>query len=120
MPANSTDEMFPALNWQMFIAERLIQRFNHHLFFLRYCLFSHPTHFPCIRYLHFPEWFEDRLGCARYSHIPLGNLGYDVTNSITDMFFARQLQHNRHLLWASEGSLPDIGGAELDQSSIWR
>ena len=72
------------------------------------------------RYLHFPDWFEDRLECARYAHVPVANLGSDATMSMADVIFARQLVHNRHLLWASEGSLPDIGGAEMDQGWIWR
>lgn len=96
MLANSLDEMFPALGWQMFVAERMIQRF-----------------------LIFPQWFADRLECARYAHVPLCNFGSDALTTIIDVVFSRQLQHNRHLLWASEGPMPDIGGAEADQSSAW-
>jgi hypothetical protein len=36
-----------------------------------------------------------------------------------DVAFARQLQHNRHLLWASEGTHPDLGGAEADEHFLW-
>ena len=28
-------------------------------------------------------------------------------------------QHNRHLLWASEGRYPDLGGAEADEHAVW-
>ena len=38
---------------------------------------------------------------------------------MTDVIFARQLQHNRHLMWASEGAMPDLGGAENDQYGVW-
>jgi DNA polymerase epsilon subunit 1 len=80
----------------MFVSERMVQRF-----------------------LIFPRWFADRLECARYAHVPLCNLGSDALTTIIDVLFARQLQHNRHLLWASEGPLPDIGGAEADQFAAW-
>ena len=96
MPSYTTDEQFPALNWQLFVAERIIQR-----------------------YLHFPEWFSDRVECARFAHIPLANLGVDVTMTMIDVLFARQLTHNRHLLWASEGTTPDLGGSELDPRGVW-
>jgi DNA polymerase elongation subunit (family B) len=48
VPANNQDELFPALGWQIFLAERMIQRF-----------------------LIYPRWLKDRLQCARHSHIPL-------------------------------------------------
>ena len=97
MSANSLDELFPAVGWQMFVAERMIQR-----------------------YLIFPRWFENRLQSARHSHIPVCNLGSDSLTTILDVVFARQLVHNRHLLWASERSAsPDLGGAERDEHLFW-
>jgi DNA polymerase epsilon subunit 1 len=92
MPPNTTDDLFPAVGWQMFIAERMIQRF-----------------------LIFPSWIDDRLACSRHAHVPLCNLGRDVLTTMIDVSFARALQHNRHLLWSSEGVTPDLGGAEVDQ-----
>ena len=72
------------------------------------------------RFLIFPRWLNDRLSCARYANVPLCNLGLDAPTTITDVLFARQLTHNRHLLWASETPLPDLGGAEVDeQSAVW-
>lgn len=62
------------------------------------------------RFLLFPQWFEDRLSCARYAHIPLGtspllsppnhlihmaklgNLGREVNLIMTDVLIARQLE----------------------------
>jgi hypothetical protein len=100
MPAHSLDQLFPAVGWQMFAAERMVQRF-----------------------LIFPRWFDDRLACARYSHIPLCNLGPDALTTVIDVVFSRQLTHNRHLLWASEGTnSPDLGkGADSGQEllDIW-
>lgn len=72
MPHNSTDEYFP-LTWQMFVAERMIQR----LFIL-------------------PTWLEDRLQSANYCHVPLANLGRDVTMTMIDVLFARQLKVSAH------------------------
>ena len=63
----STDEYFP-LTWQMFVAERMVQR----LFIL-------------------PTWLEDRLHSASYCHIPLANLGRDVTMTMIDVLYARLL-----------------------------
>lgn len=48
-----------------------------------------------------------------------GNLGADVCTTMIDVAFARQLQHNRHLLWASEGLHPDLGGSEGDEQFSW-
>lgn len=56
----------------MFVANRMVQRF-----------------------LLFPLWLEDRLQCARHAHIPLCNLGMNAPSTMTDVMFARQLQHNR-------------------------
>ena len=86
MPANSLDSLFPAIGWQLFCAERMVQRF-----------------------LIFPRWFDDRLTAARYAHIPLCNLGTDALTTMIDVTFSRQLLHNRHLLWCSEGTGPDLG-----------
>ena len=82
----------------MFVAERMVQRF-----------------------LIFPAWFDDRLACARHAHVPISSLGMDALTTMIDVTFARALQHNRHLLWASEGTTPDLGGAEVDQHQhgIW-
>jgi DNA polymerase epsilon subunit 1 len=96
MPPNSTDDMYPAVGWQMFAAERMVQRF-----------------------LIFPRWMDDRLDCARYAHIPICNLGADALTTMIDVIFARILQHNRHLLWASETGMPDLGGAEVDHLGVW-
>jgi hypothetical protein len=96
VPANSKDSVFAMFGWQQRLCNLMIQRF-----------------------MFFPDWYEDRLGCARYAHIPLGNLGNDVTMTMADVLFARQLEYNRHLLWAAEGPLPDLGGSENDLQNVW-
>jgi DNA polymerase epsilon subunit 1 len=93
LAGNTLDELFPALGWQMFIAERIVQR-----------------------YLIFPRWFADRLHCARYSHVPVCNLGVDAITTMIDVSYARVLQQGRHLLWASETRVPDVGGEVADNA----
>lgn len=103
MPPNTLDNYYPAVGWQMFAAERMMQR-----------------------YLIFPRWFDDRLNCSRYSCIPICNLGNDALTTMMDVLFARQLTHNRHLLWASDSGsgAPDLGkgadsNSQLDLLDIW-
>ncbi len=100
-PSIGNDDVFPAVGWQQFTCSRLVQRF-----------------------LIFPSWFADRLHSARHALVPVCNLGPDALTTIIDVVYSRQLVHNRHLLWCSEGNnTPDIGdsancvgsaGAELD------
>lgn len=93
LAGNTLDELFPALGWQMFIAERIVQR-----------------------YLIFPRWFADRIHCARYSHVPVCNLGVDAITTMIDVSYARVLQQGRHLLWATETRVPDVGGEVADNA----
>ncbi|CAN0333577.1 unnamed protein product, partial [Discosporangium mesarthrocarpum] len=96
VPGNGEDDRYPALGWQSFAGERMIQRF-----------------------LLTPMWLKDRLDCARYAHIPLANIGPDAPCSMADIFFGRNLKNNRHILWASETTRPDLGGAEGDNNDLW-
>lgn len=51
---------------------------------------------------------------ARYSHIPLGNIGRDWELEALDTLFARSLRDAGHLLWTSDPLLPDVaGGTDL-------
>ncbi|KAM3572228.1 hypothetical protein VYU27_005762 [Nannochloropsis oceanica] len=96
MPSNADDNRYPALSWQSYSTQRMIQRF-----------------------LCMPAWLQDRLEAARYSHLPLGNLGADTQRTMADVFFGRLLDGNRHVLWASESTRPDLGGAEDDENDAW-
>lgn len=89
MRANSTDSTYPALSWQRFATQRMLQRF-----------------------LVANGWWEDRLDYARYAHIPVGNFGSDVPAFVADVFFSRTLRRQDHLLWMSRTSLPDLGHGE--------
>lgn len=59
------------------------------------------------------------MGFARYAHVPVGNLGKDAIMSTLDVAVARQLEHNRHVLWCSINQCPDIGGADNDVAQLW-
>jgi hypothetical protein len=96
MPSNTDDARYPALNWQAFAAQRMLQRLG------------------TVR-----PWMGDRLLAAQYARIPLGNLGEDAPIAMADAMFARQLEHNRCVLWASPSPMPDLGGAEGDDSDLW-
>ncbi len=51
---------------------------------------------------------------ARYAKIPIGNLGTDAIITTYDVMFARILQKNRALLWASsKAGCPDTGISSL-------
>jgi len=96
MPSNADDNRYPALGWQSYSCQRMVQR-----------------------YLNYPLWFSDRLQAARYSNLPVGNISHDPQRMISDVTFARLLKHNRYLLWASESSKPDLGGCEGDENDAW-
>ncbi len=96
MPMNMDDSRFPALGWQTFAAQRMLRRLSM-----------------------VEAWFQDRILSARYAHIPIGNLGDDAPVSMADVMFARQLDHNRCVSWASPLPWPDLGGAEQDNYSLW-
>jgi hypothetical protein len=93
-PADATDNAFPALAWHMFVANRCVARY----------LLSH-------------MWWDERLEASRYCQVPVGNLGQDLEVFMADLFYSRMLQHNKYVLWASQSSLPDLGGAETDVAS---
>lgn len=59
--------------------------------------------------------FSDRLHCARYGEIPVGNIDIDMAMQLNDVTFGRLLQANKHVLWASPESQPDLGGVDVSQ-----
>jgi hypothetical protein len=96
MASHRADQQYPTMQWHIHSARTVIER-----------------------YLQVPSWMRQRLQCARYAHVPLGNLGDDPVCTMVDVSFARLMQHNRHLLWASESGHADLGGAEGDENDIW-
>ena len=84
------DLAYPVLaNWQGFAARLLVERY----------VSSH-------------VWWGERLAKARYCQVPVGNLGSDSYVAMADVFFARALDYNKHVLWSSgnnDSSLnPDV------------
>ena len=79
--ANENDSRYPALNWQQYSVERMVQRY----------LLSH-------------AYYYDRLACSQYSHIPVGNMSFDFACDMADVFMARMLRANKHYILGIEKS----------------
>lgn len=60
--------------------------------------------------------FQAQLEHARFCHIPLGNITADAAAFACDVFYARNLEKNNHVLWLSPGDRPDLGGKEDDEN----
>ena len=58
------------------------------------------------------DTLKERINKARYAYTPIGNLEEDSAIAAIDTLFARNLSKNRHVLWYSDTSLPDLGGHE--------
>tara|TARA_B110000208_G_C11798052_1_gene440554 strand:+ start:251 stop:6238 length:5988 start_codon:yes stop_codon:yes gene_type:complete len=93
MESNLSDNAFPPFEWQTHAAQRFLQR----------ALLA-------------PDWWSDRVECARYAHIPVGNLKVDNAVHMADVFFARLLEQNNHVTWTSPAVLPDLGGRETEEA----
>lgn len=58
-------------------------------------------------------WLHERVALTRYAHVPLAGLGRDALMSIADVLMARRLREARHVLWAVDPALPDLGKPTL-------
>ena len=65
-----------------------------------------------IRFAETSAWIKEQVNLARYSVIPVGNLGEDSALGAIDTLYARSLYLNNHLLWYSDSAIPDLGGHE--------
>jgi DNA polymerase epsilon subunit 1 len=65
-------------------------------------------------------WLTERVRLARYTHVPVGNLGSDWTLHAADVFFARALRDSKMLLWASATGERDFGGSMQVRTSSCR
>jgi len=91
-PASST---LPAINWEQHIVQLCLEAYFY------------------MGVISFPK----RVGYARYGNIPIGNLGEDEAFSLFDVSFARMLQKNRAISWASPISgKPDLGASFFPSS----
>ncbi|XP_032807748.1 DNA polymerase epsilon catalytic subunit A [Petromyzon marinus] len=69
-------------------------------------------------YLRVDSTLARMFDVARYLHVPVGNLPDDVEAFGCDLFFARHLRRNNHLLWLSATGRPDLGGKEADDGRL--
>jgi DNA polymerase epsilon subunit 1 len=83
--------LFNVLDWQKVAAKHMI---------------SH--------YMNLNTILMNMLEQARYLQIPIGNIPADSTLFACDLFFARHLYQNNHVLWCSKTALPDLGGKQYD------
>jgi DNA polymerase epsilon subunit 1 len=88
-PQISSDNDYPALDWIRFACKQMTSRF-----------------------IEMPEWIKERINFSRYSYIPICNLEQDSSIFIIDTLYARNLAMNKHILWYSDTSKPDLGGHE--------
>ena len=64
------------------------------------------------------KWLEHNSTYARYVHVPIGNVPEDLSTLSADLFYARHLLKNNHVLWASNSPVPDLGGKEEDDHRL--
>ncbi|KAI8052820.1 hypothetical protein BDF22DRAFT_633316 [Syncephalis plumigaleata] len=96
MPSHQEENQFPALNWHRWCVRLMLDR-----------------------YFELDIWLQERIALARYANVPIGNIDGDATQLLMDVFFARRLRANSHVLWwssslsssSSSGSYnhPDLG-----------
>ncbi|CAI7838422.1 unnamed protein product, partial [Closterium sp. NIES-53] len=93
VPGNAGDNRFPALGWQAAAGRVAVHR--------------------CAQA---SVWLHQRIALARYAHIPIGNMSKDWILHTADVFFARALRDNNHLLWLSHTGVPDVGGVAEEEA----
>lgn len=55
---------------------------------------------------------------CRYLHVPVGNLPLDCELFGCDLFYARYLIRENHVLWSSLTDTPDLGGRQIDDRRL--
>ena len=65
-------------------------------------------------YMNSTTIFTNMIEQARYFQMPIGNFPSDPSLYACDLFYARHLTKNNHILWSSPTSLPDLGGKQFD------
>lgn len=84
-----SDNEFPPLDWIRFASKNMCQRF-----------------------LEMSSRISERINFSRYSYIPVCNLDDDSPLFMIDTLYARTLAMNKHVLWYSDTTKPDLGGHE--------
>lgn len=91
LKSEPSDNNFPPLGWQNFVAKRIV------------------TH-----YLALGSWISHLIDLARYGDIPICNVERDDPKFLIDIAYARRLQSSGVVLWWSPSAKPDHGGHEKD------
>jgi DNA polymerase epsilon subunit 1 len=91
IPTHQSDVLLPVFGWQSYAVQRMM---------------SH--------YFNVEPWLRERMELSRYADVPMCNLEIDYPIFLTDLFLARGLQKQEHLLWMSNSDRPDLGGRERD------
>ena len=95
-PQISSDNDFPALDWIRFACKNMTVRFTE-----------------------VNDWIKEKINFSRYSYVPVCNLEGDAPLFIIDTLYARNLTLNKHILWYSDTSKPDLGGHEEKDFRIY-
>jgi DNA polymerase epsilon subunit 1 len=95
MAPHEKDNQYPLFGWFTFAAASFAQRA-----------------------LQIGKWFDTAILLARYAQVPIGNFGPDFQILLSDIFFARRLKQNDHVLWWSNSDKPDLGGNEENDNGF--
>lgn len=90
------EDLYNSLEWQKIGAKALIRH-----------------------YLNSERVLELMVEQCRYFHLPVGNMPSDPALFGADLFYARHLVKQNHVLWCSPLDRPDLGGCqENDARSV--
>ena len=95
IPANESDNNYPALQWEAHASQYLVSREKDSA-----------------------KWLTRQLLCARYAHVPVGNMEADHPVFLADIIFARLLRSNNCVLWWADSVRPDLGQVEEDDNTV--
>ncbi|WIA29248.1 hypothetical protein OEZ86_011756 [Tetradesmus obliquus] len=95
-PVAVDDAKYPALQWQLRAARRALAAVAAS-----------------------GAWLRDRAALTRYAHVPLAGLGRDALMNIADVLMARRLREAKHVLWAADPALPDLGIEPLPEDDVF-
>ena len=90
-----SDSAFPAIGWQKYALERMLQQV-----------------------FHLPAFSDQRINLAWYANVPVCNIENDFTLFLSDLFLAKRLKQVENIWWCSQSSRPDLGGSENDDNSF--
>ncbi|KAF8310468.1 DUF1744-domain-containing protein [Clavulina sp. PMI_390] len=91
LPSSKKNHSLDAFPWQPDVAKKMLTR-----------------------YLYLSSWLAQRHESAGYHDVPMGNVVGDEHLFYADVALARRLIKRDAVLWWSPGSLPDLGGREMD------